>query len=115
MEKKYYDLSQIEELSGGDNNFKKELISIFLEQTPEFLSNMKNFLAQQDWDNLAKEAHTAKSSALIFGMQNAGKNLKDVQLLSEARNTETLPQLYAEIEEELSKAVEQLAVVLNEL
>lgn len=115
MEKKYYNLSQIEELSGGDNDFKKELITIFLEQMPEFLTNMEKFLEEKDWEKLGKEAHTAKSSVLIFGMKNAGQNLKDVQNLCEARNTDSIPGIFLQIKEEITTTIHQLKKVLDEL
>ncbi|MCD6355445.1 MAG: Hpt domain-containing protein, partial [Prolixibacteraceae bacterium] len=57
-------LQYLEEVSGGDNAFKKELINIFLTQVPEFISNMKHFLTDGNLKELAKEAHTAKSSVL---------------------------------------------------
>lgn len=90
---KTMDLKYLEEVSAGDPNFKKELIEIFLRQVPEFVSNMKKFYAEKDWPNLAKEAHTAKSSALIFGMEETGRALKNIQILSEERKTDEIPDL----------------------
>ena len=54
-------LDYLDEISGGDTQFKHDLIKIFLNQMPEFISNMKKFATQSDYENLAKEAHTAKS------------------------------------------------------
>lgn len=86
-------LQYLEEVSAGDPNFKKELIEIFLRQVPAFVSNMKKFYAESDWPNLAKEAHTAKSSALIFGMEETGRALKNIQLFAEESKTDEIPVL----------------------
>ena len=108
-------IEQLDSVSFGDNDFKKELIEIFLEQIPEFISNMKKFFAEGDLKNLAKEAHTAKSSVLIFDMTNTGKSLKEIQLLSENNTTSSLSSLIESVELELNDAANQLQVILSEL
>ncbi len=108
-------IEQLDSVSFGDNDFKKELIEIFLEQIPEFISNMKKFYAEDDLKNLAKEAHTAKSSVLIFDMTNTGKSLKEIQLLSENNTTSSLSSLIESVELELNDAANQLQVILSEL
>ncbi len=108
-------IEQLDSVSFGDNDFKKELIEIFLEQIPEFISNMKRFFAEGDLINLAKEAHTAKSSVLIFDMTNTGKSLKNILLLSENNTTSSLSSLIESVELELNDAANQLRVILSEL
>ncbi len=95
MEKQDYtlDLSYLDEVAGGDLDFKKDLIKIFLQQVPLFIENMKKFHAENDLVNLAKEAHTAKSSVLIFGMEDTGNRLKKIQLLAEENQTQQIPEL----------------------
>jgi HPt (histidine-containing phosphotransfer) domain-containing protein len=112
---KYINLGYIEEISGGDKDFKKELIQIFLKQVPEFISNMHQFLTNNEKSNLAKEAHTAKSSALIFSMEDTGKTLKRIQLLAEDNQIEPIPGLLTQVEKELNGATKELTSYLNEL
>lgn len=112
---KTMNLKYLEEVSAGDPNFKKELIEIFLRQVPEFVSNMKKFYAEKDWPNLAKEAHTAKSSALIFGMEETGRALKDIQLLAEDNKTEELPVLIDKSIVDLEEACVSLVELAQDL
>ena len=105
----------LDSITSGDNEFKKELIEIFLEQIPEFISNMKKYYDEGDLTNLAKEAHTAKSSVLIFDMINVGKSLKEIQLLSEKNKVEPLLSLINGVKNELNDAASQLQVILKEL
>ncbi len=105
----YVNLSYMEEISGGDDSFKKDLIQIFLKQIPEFVSNMHRFLSEKKNDLLAKEAHTAKSSVLIFMMEESGSKLKEIQLLAEEDNTEPIPVLLSQVETLLSGAQEELS------
>jgi len=97
-------LQYLEEVSAGDPNFKKELIEIFLRQVPEFVSNMKKYFAEKDWPNLAKEAHTAKSSALIFGMEETGTALKKIQHLAEENQIVEIPVLIEKTSFQLENA-----------
>jgi HPt (histidine-containing phosphotransfer) domain-containing protein len=107
-------LSYLNEISGGDTSFQKELIGIFLNQIPEFMLNMNQFLEKNEIENLAKEAHTAKSSVLIFMMDEAGKTLKQVQLLAENHQTEQIPFLLAKVGIALENAFRELTVFLDE-
>lgn len=111
----YVSLDYLEDISGGDNNFKKELIGIFLKQIPEFLKNIHRFLQKNEIENLAKEAHTAKSSVLIFKMEETGKNLKKIQLLAENNQTDEIPSLISDVEKELDGASKELTEYLNKL
>jgi HPt (histidine-containing phosphotransfer) domain-containing protein len=94
-------LEYLDEISAGDIQFKKDLIKIFLNQIPEFISNMKKFYADNDLKALAKEAHTAKSSVLIFGMEETGASLKKLQLLAEENTPDPITEIIQSVELEL--------------
>ena len=40
IENKPYDLNELDRFSFGDEEFKKELIDIFIEQLPDFIANL---------------------------------------------------------------------------
>lgn len=101
-------LEYLDEIAAGDINFKKDLIKIFLEQVPEFVSNMKKFYSGNDFPNLAKEAHTAKSSVLIFGMEETGSNLKKIQEYAEEKKTELISELLQKVVSDLENIVAPL-------
>ncbi len=105
---------QLDSISSGDKAFEKELIEIFLEQIPSFILNIKSFFNKNDLVNLAKEAHTAKSSALIFGLTNTGELLKEIQLQAEEKKTENLSELVGRVVLELSDAEKQLQKILGD-
>jgi len=109
------DLSQIEEITATDPSLKKELISIFQCQIPEFIRNMKSFFQNGNLESLAREAHTAKSSVLIFGMQSTGNLLKDIQLLAEQNKTNELQQPLKQVEADLIVASHQLDEITQNL
>jgi hypothetical protein len=69
---------------------------------------MKKFQDENDLESLAKEAHTAKSSVLIFGMEETGANLKKIQLLAEENQAGQIPEL-------LQKAINDMQEIMGPL
>jgi HPt (histidine-containing phosphotransfer) domain-containing protein len=108
-------LDYVEEISGGDNDFKKELIQIFMKQIPEFIDNMNKFLTEKNYPDLAKEAHTAKSSVLIFRMEETGKKLKSIQLNAEENQIDSIPNMIEEVKMEMESASKELSSILKDL
>lgn len=107
------DFNHLNGIVNGDENFKKELVGIFLEQIPDFINNMKLFLEKENSEKLAREAHTAKSSAMIFGMTDAGKLLKEIQFLAENNKTQEIIPALKLVESEFENATEQLKEYLK--
>lgn len=108
-------LGYVEEISGGDNEFKKELIEIFIKQIPEFIENMNKFLADSNFADLAKEAHTAKSSVLIFKMEETGKMLKKIQLNAESNEIDSIPGMIKSVQADMENALRELSSILKDL
>lgn len=79
MVNKLYDLSYLKEIVNGDEELESQLMDIFIGQIPEFIGNMKKYAALRDFKMLGKEAHTAKSSILIFGMTETSEVLQKLQ------------------------------------
>jgi HPt (histidine-containing phosphotransfer) domain-containing protein len=80
---KITDLSYLQEVSGGEPRFMKKMMRVFSEQVPEFIENMEKHLADKDYISLGREAHKAKSSVGIVGMNDLGTKMKELQLLTE--------------------------------
>ena len=80
---KCIDLSYLESIAEGDKSIMKDLISIFLEQIPEFVEGLEKNFAQQNWLDVAAIAHKAKSSVISMGMEDLGnRDLKNLELVS---------------------------------
>ncbi len=75
----YIDLNYLENMSGGDKQLMKEMIDIFKEQVPEFVTEMKTFLKNNDLKGLASVAHKAKSSISIIGLIQLISDLKEFE------------------------------------
>lgn len=74
-------LSYLESIAEGDKGIVDELITIFLEQIPEFTEGLDQSFAKERWLEVAAIAHKAKSSVISLGMEDLGNNdLKNLEL-----------------------------------
>lgn len=112
----YTDLSYLKEITGGESSIVIEMVEMFISQVDEFKENLNKYLEEKNWLELGKEAHKAKSSVLIVGMEDLGKNLKKLQLLTEEeKETETYPDYVKMFMDQCDAAVEELQVELQNL
>lgn len=80
----FADLTYLESMSMGSNEMVAEMIQLFLEQIPEFTSEMVEFLSKEDFSALGALAHKAKSSVAVMGMDELAGILKTLELKSKA-------------------------------
>jgi len=112
----YTDLSYLKEITGGESSIVQEMVEMFFAQVDEFKENLNKYLEEEKWAELGKEAHKAKSSVLIVGMEDLGKNLKKLQLLTEEeKEIETYPEYVKMFEEQCDAAIEELQEELKNL
>jgi HPt (histidine-containing phosphotransfer) domain-containing protein len=96
----FTNLDYLRTITEGDTESVRELIILFIEQVPEFIENLKKFLAEGRYAELGSEAHKAKSSVMIMGMDDLGHDMKTLQLATIARtDVETYAQCLAAIDE----------------
>lgn len=105
----YINLNYLETMAGGDPDVIQELKEIFVAQVPEFIENLNKYLKEGRYIELGKEAHKAKSSVMIMGMEALGKDLKTLQLATIAgTNEDSYPQYVKKFEVQCLGALEEL-------
>jgi len=112
---KITNLDYIEKIAAGDQAFIREILDTFILQIPMFTGNMKNYLQNGQFDLLAREAHTAKSSVILFGLSHLAKRLKEFQLLAlEQEQPESYPDFINEFEKTCLKAVKEMDLYIKQ-
>ncbi|MBR8534626.1 Hpt domain-containing protein [Carboxylicivirga sediminis] len=105
----HINLNYLESITDGSQELIKELVSIFIEQIPEFRDGFDEGLAQKDWSKIAAVAHKAKSSVMSMGMDDLGNtDLKNLELLAKLLKIDELSQCENNSEEalQLQKSLE---------
>ncbi len=80
-------LEGLKALGGGDNDFVREMIELFLEQSPRNLEVMRAALDVGDLPAVSKAAHNMKSSSAYLGAKRLSELCGQVE--AKARTSET--------------------------
>lgn len=77
------DLSYINEISGGDEGYIREIIGIFVDTMATGLPTLQDvILRMADYDEIQRQAHFLKSSAGIIKIDGVYDNLVKIDVLS---------------------------------
>ncbi|MBC7654204.1 MAG: PAS domain S-box protein [Oligoflexus sp.] len=74
-----FDLAQIQEISRGNSDFVEKMISLFIDQTPKSVQEIKSAYQNQDFDTVRKIAHRMKPSLLNLGIKSLGNVITDIE------------------------------------
>ena len=106
---KHTDLTYLRKLSNGSDDFIKQMLTLFIEQTPDALQRMEKYTKEQNWELLGKVAHKMKPSILFVGIKELENEMKIVEeYASENSNTNELPGMVIHIKGICNEAIEEL-------
>ena len=104
-----YDLSMVRSVSGGDEEFIKKMVQLFIDTVPPGLADLHEALADKQWQRMGKIAHKLKSTIDSMGIsalrdeirfiENSGKNETD---------TDSVPPLINKVTEVITECIVQL-------
>lgn len=96
MDEKLVDFSVLEGLSGGDPQYKYELLGIFLNSVDEGMNNLEHLVKKtDDFDAIFKQAHALKSPAGIVKVQDMLERMKRIEELGrKGEGKEEINQLF---------------------
>ncbi|WP_051313081.1 response regulator [Sporocytophaga myxococcoides] len=76
---KHTDLSYLINASDNNAGFIKQMIEIFLKQTPDFLQELRTFHDNQDWENFRKVMHKMKPTIKMMGINELNKDVEFIE------------------------------------
>lgn len=85
---KSVDLTYLKEITGGADFIIKEMLELFLSETPQQLDIMEKKCQNEEWDRVRAEAHKVKPTFLYVGLQAAYENIGTIEM--SAKNEENL-------------------------
>ncbi|MCT7955819.1 Hpt domain-containing protein [Laspinema palackyanum] len=103
-------LDRLQEISGGDREFEREILQAFVEDAWVSLNLLKNFLALNDYSAFSNQAHQLKGSSANMGLtviQNIALELdtkgQQQNLYGTEQDLENIEKILNELEDYLSK------------
>lgn len=62
-------LQQIQHLGDGDTAFLRDLLAVFLQETPDLVEQLETAVQNQDWNQAGRSIHQLKSNFALFGLE----------------------------------------------
>ena len=113
---KLIDLSYLNEISDGNNEFINDLVDMLFKHIPEYQIALSDLHNKKDWDNLSRIAHKAKSAILMVGMKDLANELKKLEEnAKEGKNINEYQEIIAKFVRESNIGVKELKKIKNKI
>lgn len=108
------DLSLLNEIADGSDEFIVDTITMFLEQTPVLLHEIATNIAIQDWVAAGAAAHKVKATLGFFGMNTTQSLIQQVETECKAGGTPTTGDTLAQATVIVNKNLSALQEIKDE-
>jgi FOG: HPt domain len=114
MSSRIYSLDYLNSISGGDAGFISDMVSTFIENTPEELSQIRTFVDSGNWTKAGEAAHRFSSSLLFLGLDGLKQLSTEIEDSSlRGINLVKIPELLVQLENGCNQAITELKVDFN--
>lgn len=110
------DLSFINEIADGSDEFIVESIDMFLSQTPDLLETINKGINEHNWNAVASASHKLKPNLGFFGMKISQERFQEIETMAKTGSPEpeTLTAKYQDIQPVLNDTLNELAKIREE-
>jgi len=104
------DLNNLYELTGGDKELLKEIMELFLDQTPGLMSKVLTHFKSNEYDKVKEFSHTLKPTFTYVGMDKATELAEQIELMAGENNpdAEKLEELINEMNTICTQAIDKV-------
>ena len=104
------DLNYLIRCAKSNSELIREMINLYLEQTPPLVSKLKQSLNDKDWESLESAVHKMIPSFIIVGIHKDFENIaKKIQEYARTQqHLDKIPELVIQIDNVCSQACEEL-------
>ncbi|MCB0737842.1 MAG: response regulator [Bacteroidetes bacterium] len=101
---KTIDDKKIRKFAGNDPVFMKQLIDIFLKRTPEYITELKTAIDQQDWDYIKMMAHKLKPTFTYVGLEHLTQKVGSIEDFAIKKDIMTIHEIMEDVWDECQSA-----------
>jgi PAS domain S-box-containing protein len=98
----------------GDRELLREVVSLFLEDTPRLLAEVRNAIQLGDGKALERSAHTLKGSVGNFGARTASEAAFSLEQMGRNGDFARASEVFTQLERQVSLLIPALEAVLKE-
>jgi len=102
------------ERAAGNLEYVKEMIELFCQEMPGYLTEMDEALSKDDQETVKRLAHKMYSPAALFGAANLCSALREMETKADL-STEDLKELVQRVNQKCQSAFEELKKELTKI
>lgn len=109
------DLTYLNTITGGNNELKEKILQMLIDETPDELFSLRQFVREKNWKRVRAVAHKMKSGITYLGLPKTLDAVKRVEEYSENEKfLERIPDLVERINLATTKAINDLVTARAE-
>jgi PAS domain S-box-containing protein len=109
LKEKLYNLSAINSLSRGNNEFVNKMILVFIDQTTDAVTRAEQALALKNFDEVSKLIHKIRPSLETLGITSITEEMKKLERISkEGKDIEQITSSFFTVKKVLMETIVQL-------
>lgn len=110
------DLSYLQDVVSGSNEFMIEMIELFLTQTPAYFDQLGQLIKDENWSAVADIAHKIKPTLAFMGVESASGSMAEIeQNARNLKNLETVPPAFKLLKDMSVELFIKLAQIKSDL
>ena len=107
--KKIYNLSQLEAIASGNDDFVTKMVNMFLEMTPTLVDRIRTGISSEDWIEVRSASHKMKPSIDLMGIKSLHSVVRSIELNAKTEsNLDQIPLQFRILDETLQEVYSQL-------
>jgi HPt (histidine-containing phosphotransfer) domain-containing protein len=104
-----YSLNYLKSISGGDEDFIKDMIQTFVNSVPEELNKISSGIKQLNWKKVGEDAHKFGSNLMYLELEELKKIVLSIETFGlKMEHTEQIPVLFDKLSTGCYLVIEQL-------
>ena len=112
--KTIWDRAKTLERLEGDENLLREVIHIFLEETPNLLAELHRGLADRNSEAVERTAHSLKGELGYLGLTTASERARDLEQMGHTLNLAQAAQSLTLLDAEIGTAIAEIRSIMHE-
>lgn len=106
---KHYDISGLQKMAVGNDEFVKKMINMFVDLAPSQLDSMQHYLEMKNYEEFGKTAHSMKPSIDMICTEDLRKEVRTLENKGKGRtDVELLPVLFGQYRKKINLAITEL-------
>ncbi len=110
------DLSYLQDVANGSNEFMIQMIDLFLNQTPGYFEQLDQLIKDLNWPAVADISHKIKPTLTFMGIESASASMAEIEQNSRnLKNLETIPPAFKLLKDMSVELFIKLAQIKSDL